>query len=85
MSKPLPQVSPDAGWDTTEIAESLGVANTTIRNWKARYADFPKPIGVREHSHWFVWDPDDVTKWFEGRKYRLSLNKRRSTFGKSRG
>ena len=48
-----------------EIAEYAGVRTTAVINWKNRYSDFPKPVGVLKATP--IYNMKEVKLWLEKR------------------
>src|SRR5712691_8074525 len=45
-----------------EVAALLGVTRQVVSNWKARKANFPKPIAELKSGP--VWEKSDVLSWW---------------------
>lgn len=58
------QRPPGAEWRYKEIATALGVAQSTLRNYRAR-GQMPEPDGQDRYGPW--WYPDTITRWHANR------------------
>lgn len=58
------QRPPGAEWRYKEIATELGVAESTLRNYRSR-GQMPEPDGQDRYGPW--WYPDTITTWHTNR------------------
>lgn len=55
------QRPPGSEWRIREIADHLGVAESTIRAYRTRPGQLPAPDGQDRYGPW--WHPDTITTW----------------------
>ncbi len=59
------QRPPGAEWRIREIAQTLGVAESTVRAYRARPGQLPPADGEDRYGPW--WLPETITTWAANR------------------
>lgn len=56
---------PGAEWRLREVARHLGVAESTVRAYRARPGQLPEADGQDRYGPW--WKPETITTWAANR------------------
>lgn len=71
------QRPPSSEWRIREIAHNLGVAESTVRAYRARPGQMPDPDGQDRYGPW--WYPATITTWATNRPGKGNRTRRKKS------